>query len=118
MRWFLFFSYGWPQMNVNRKGKNVFGGLVFLVSILVYLTAVPNGFVHDDHFYVERNELIREFSNLPKILFSSSWSVAEGEGVGQYYRPISHFIYTLIYVVARMILEVLYVILDPRVRYG
>jgi peptide/nickel transport system permease protein len=28
------------------------------------------------------------------------------------------FVYTLIYVVARMILEVLYVALDPRVRYG
>ena len=28
------------------------------------------------------------------------------------------FVYTLIYVVARMILEVLYVLLDPRVRYG
>jgi peptide/nickel transport system permease protein len=27
------------------------------------------------------------------------------------------FIYTVIYVVARMILEVLYVVLDPRVRY-
>ncbi len=28
------------------------------------------------------------------------------------------FVYTLIYVVARMVLEVLYVLLDPRVRYG
>ena len=28
------------------------------------------------------------------------------------------FVYTLIYVVARMILEVLYLLLDPRVRYG
>lgn len=28
------------------------------------------------------------------------------------------FVYTLIYVVARMVLEVLYVFLDPRVRYG
>ncbi|RKX77648.1 MAG: ABC transporter permease [Spirochaetes bacterium] len=28
------------------------------------------------------------------------------------------FIYTLIYILARMVLEVLYVILDPRVRYG
>ncbi len=28
------------------------------------------------------------------------------------------FVYTLIYVVARMILELLYVLLDPRVRYG
>jgi peptide/nickel transport system permease protein len=28
------------------------------------------------------------------------------------------FVYTLIYVVARMTLEVLYILLDPRVRYG
>ena len=28
------------------------------------------------------------------------------------------FVYTLIYVIARMVLEVLYVVLDPRVRYG
>jgi peptide/nickel transport system permease protein len=27
------------------------------------------------------------------------------------------FVYTLIYVIARMILEVLYVVLDPRVEY-
>jgi peptide/nickel transport system permease protein len=28
------------------------------------------------------------------------------------------FVYTLLYVVARIILEVLYIFLDPRVRYG
>lgn len=28
------------------------------------------------------------------------------------------FVYTLIYVIARMVLEILYVVLDPRVRYG
>ena len=28
------------------------------------------------------------------------------------------FMFTLVYVIARMVLEVLYVILDPRVRYG
>ncbi|MFQ5586487.1 MAG: hypothetical protein ACE5GF_06675, partial [Thermodesulfobacteriota bacterium] len=84
-------------LKVNDRARLFIPAGIFVLSILVYLTAIPNGFVHDDHFYVEKNELIREFSNLPRILCSSSWSVAEGEGVGQYYRPISHVIYTLIY---------------------
>ncbi|MFQ5329027.1 MAG: tetratricopeptide repeat protein [Thermodesulfobacteriota bacterium] len=75
----------------------ILGVVIFVVSVLVYLTAIPNGFVHDDHFYLERNELIKDLTNLPRIFFSSSWSVAEGEGVGQYYRPMSHIVYTLVY---------------------
>jgi peptide/nickel transport system permease protein len=27
------------------------------------------------------------------------------------------FVYTVIYVIARMVLEILYIVLDPRVRY-
>jgi len=75
----------------------ILGVVIFVVSVLVYLTAIPNGFVHDDHFYLERNELIKDLTNLPRIFFSSSWSVAEGESVGQYYRPMSHIVYTIVY---------------------
>ena len=82
---------------IKEKMPIILGVVVFAVSILVYLTAIPNGFVHDDHFYLEGNELIKDLSNLPRIFFSSSWSVAEGEGVGQYYRPMSHIVYTLVY---------------------
>ncbi|HEY3490930.1 MAG TPA: tetratricopeptide repeat protein [Candidatus Deferrimicrobiaceae bacterium] len=60
------------------------------------MNALPNGFVYDDHFQVENNPWIRDFSHLRDIFGNPAWGFW-GRGGSSYYRPLMHLAYAAIY---------------------
>ena len=57
--------------------------------MLVYLATLRFSFVHDDHFLIELNPLVREGGNLGKLLVADFWAVT-GESSGMW-RPLVLF---------------------------
>jgi len=82
--------------NVLSKLGGVF--LIFVLSVVVYLNAIPNGFVIDDLSQVANNPWIRNVKYIPDIFSSSVWSF-EGRD-SNYYRPLMHIFYMFIYHIA------------------
>jgi len=71
--------------------------LVIGVAIVVYLNALPNGFVIDDNHQVVDNPLITSPARLPEIFSSGVWDF-EGR-VSSYYRPLMYVLYMATYLV-------------------
>jgi len=80
---------------ISRLGE-VF--IVFALSVVVYLNAIPNGFVIDDLSQVVNNQWIRNVKYIPDIFSSSVWSF-EGRD-SNYYRPLMHIFYMCVYHIA------------------
>ncbi|MBI5234367.1 MAG: hypothetical protein HY880_08430, partial [Deltaproteobacteria bacterium] len=73
--------------------------IIFIVSSVVYLNILPNGFIHDDNNQIVENPWLRDFRNLPAIFFSSVWSFLEEKGQSNYYRPVMHLVYMADYTI-------------------
>ncbi len=72
-------------------------GLILIVGFLVYVNALPNGFVWDDEEQIAKNLVIRDWSNLP-LVFTSSTFYGGGAGLsGGFYRPLVTLSYFLNY---------------------
>lgn len=75
------------------------GGIVclLLISILIYLNALPNQFVWDDEQLIVNNLVIRDWSNW-RLAFTSGNFYAGGAGLqGGFYRPLVTLINMLNY---------------------
>ena len=70
-----------------------------LLSALVYVNILPNGFVHDDSQQIIDNPWIMDFANLPGVFFSSAWAFLEDEVTSNYYRPVMHLVYMIDYAI-------------------
>jgi tetratricopeptide (TPR) repeat protein len=70
--------------------------IVPLLAIVLYLNTLGNGFVYDDIPQVVQNPWIRGFHNLWAIFTSGAWGF--GGQSTNYYRPLMHIFYTLLYV--------------------
>lgn len=71
--------------------------LILIAGFLVYINALPNGFVWDDEEQIVNNAVIRDWENLP-LLFTSSTFYAGGAGLsGGFYRPIVSLSYLFNY---------------------
>ncbi|HEY5995932.1 MAG TPA: tetratricopeptide repeat protein, partial [Candidatus Deferrimicrobiaceae bacterium] len=79
-----------------RGSEKLWFATVMLVSVAVYLNALPNGFVYDDHFQIEANGWIRDFSHVREIFSNPVWGFW-GRGGNSYYRPLMHLAYAGIY---------------------
>lgn len=71
--------------------------VVAIISLLVYMNTIYNGFVYDDFFQVINNPWIRDVRHLPDIFLTSNWGFRESGWVSNYYRPLMHVIYTADY---------------------
>ena len=73
--------------------------VLFILSAVVYLNILPNGFVHDDSDQIINNPWITDFANLPGVFFSSAWAFLEEEVTSNYYRPVMHLVYMIDYAI-------------------
>ncbi len=71
--------------------------LIIAVSLAAYANTLGNGFVYDDNFQVLGNPWIRDARFLPNIF--SSCDTGGLTGNTNYYRPMMHVIYMLVYYV-------------------
>lgn len=61
--------------------------MVGFATFLVYANSLSNGLVYDDHFLIERNELVRNF-DVWGVFTTHYWGGYEGNETGQY-RPFT-----------------------------
>jgi Flp pilus assembly protein TadD len=73
--------------------------IILVLSALVYINILPNGFVHDDSDQIINNPWITDFAYLPGAFFSSAWAFLEEEVTSNYYRPVMHLVYTVDYAI-------------------
>lgn len=67
-----------------------------MVVFVCYANTLDNDFVHDDRVEILQNSLIKDSSNLKRILTSPAWSFLRdtGDPVGSnYYRPVQYLTY-------------------------
>ena len=65
-----------------------------------YANTLDNDFVHDDRVEILENPLIKDPSNLKRILTSPAWDFLQdtGDPVGSnYYRPVQYLSYLALY---------------------
>lgn len=69
--------------------------IVIVLTILAYGESVENEFVHDDHYQIVRNPLLRSDSPWYLLLTKDVWAyTAPGQsGVSNYYRPLQMLSY-------------------------
>ncbi len=71
--------------------------LIIIVSVLVYANSVRNGFVFDDKFIIQKNDVIRDMSNISRIFKSTYWPQVQGEPNKGLYRPLTVLSYAVNY---------------------
>lgn len=72
--------------------------LIGVILIFYYSNTLRNGFVHDDIWQVEQNQVIRDVSRLPEIFSGCIAGELLGgcKNIGFYYRPTQALFYMLI----------------------
>jgi Flp pilus assembly protein TadD len=79
------------------SSKTLLSLLLIAVAVFVcYGNTLDNDFVHDDRVEILQNPLIKDSSNLWRILTSPAWSFLRdtGEAMGSnYYRPVQYLTY-------------------------
>jgi tetratricopeptide (TPR) repeat protein len=71
--------------------------IVAVVAFAVYLNALGNGFIYDDHSQVLRNYAIRDARNIPELFLRSAWTFEGAPPTSNYYRPMLNLLYMLNY---------------------
>jgi len=81
----------------SASGKTLLALLLISVAVFIcYANTLDNDFVHDDRVEILQNPLIKDSSNLKRILTSPAWSFLRdtGEVMGSnYYRPVQYLTY-------------------------
>jgi protein O-mannosyl-transferase len=70
---------------------------LLLLSFLVYMNSIPNGFVYDDHSQIERNPYVHSFHFVGKIFGSSLLAQQGKQAAPNFYRPMQNFEFLLCY---------------------
>lgn len=71
--------------------------IIIVVSTVIYLGTLLNGFVLDDKYQVLANPWITDFSHIPEILTSTVWAFKESFATTDYYRPVMFLPYLVEY---------------------
>ena len=80
---------GWP----HRDRRTAFA-VVGLLAAVVYLNALPNGFVYDDALIIQTNTSIHSLDSLPGALVAPYWPGEHGVELGLW-RPVATAVYAL-----------------------
>ncbi|MBI5903092.1 MAG: tetratricopeptide repeat protein [Deltaproteobacteria bacterium] len=84
--------------SIDRFSRYLFPAMVVVLSGLLYLNAIGNGFVYDDNVYVESDPTIRHLGNIWKALTSTALDPNVSSAVpSNYYRPLVPITYMLDY---------------------
>jgi len=82
---------------MKKINTKVLIGIILAIGFLVYINALPNGFVWDDEEQIVKNLVIRDWSNF-NLIFTSSTFNSGGAGLtGGFYRPLVSLFYTFNY---------------------
>lgn len=73
--------------------KNLALILIIIVSAVIYLGTLLNGFVLDDVYQVLDNPWVTDPGHLPDILTSTVWAFRESFEATDYYRPVMYLAY-------------------------
>ena len=84
------------------KINAVYAAIIVLFSVLSFFNSFGNGFAFDDHSIVDQNYAIRSAKNVPKLLFSSYWSISQGGAKKGLYRPLVMLSYVADYAVWKL----------------
>ncbi len=76
--------------------------MLALASWLLYIKTLNGEFIKDDIYQVLRNDWIRDFRNIPEVIFSSVWSFMEDGGEATFYRPVMHLSYMISYALSEL----------------
>ena len=76
--------------SLNKKSAII---IIVIVSAVIYLGTLFNGFVLDDLYQVLDNPWVTDFSYLPDILTSTVWAFRETFEATDYYRPVMYLTY-------------------------
>ena len=70
-------------------------GLLSLLSVLVYINALENQFVHDDNYQIVRNPFLHSDQSWLHLFTTDVWGyTAPGQhGISNYYRPFQMLSY-------------------------
>ena len=77
-------------MHLNKKF--IFPAILILIISINYANTFFNGFVWDDHFFIEGNTQIRELRNVPSFFAQPT--------AGDLYRPMRTVIYSMVFQIA------------------
>ncbi len=80
--------------SLNKKSAII---IIAIVSAVIYLGTLFNGFVLDDTYQVLDNPWVMDFSYLPDILTSTVWAFKESFEATDYYRPVMYLAYLVEY---------------------
>src|SRR6202008_1925397 len=84
-----------------RSAKALLGVLLIAVAVAAcYANTLDNDFVHDDRAEILDNPLIKDPSNLKRILTSPAWAFLQDTGdpvSSNYYRPVQYLSYFSLY---------------------
>lgn len=81
---------------IKEHPKKIYFVLFILISLGVYSNIWDNGFTMDDGIYIQKNPLIRDIKNIPRLILSP-YCVVEGNLGNYLYRPLASIGYALIY---------------------
>ncbi|MBI5587011.1 MAG: tetratricopeptide repeat protein [Deltaproteobacteria bacterium] len=85
----------------DRKTSAVFRAVMPLALVvltaMIYLNTLGNGFVYDDHSQIIRNPWIKDIRYLPSVFSSHSFGFLNNSAVPQSYRPMVFVVYMLEY---------------------
>ena len=73
--------------------------LILIIGLSVYFNSFFNGFVWDDEEQILNNSIIKNFSNLPLIFKSSTFSTGGAGLSGLYYKPLMSFSFMVNYLI-------------------
>jgi len=79
---------------MNTGDTRIQAVFIVLLSLLLYVNTLPNGFVYDDWGLIAGNAWITSFKSIPEIFFSHHGGFIPGQE-GNYYRPLINLIYLL-----------------------
>ena len=79
--------------------KTLLALVVIAVALLTYVNTLNNGFILDDHFLIEQNPSITDFSNIMEIFTSDVHFFKSSNPPTDYYRPLLLFLYSIEYAI-------------------
>lgn len=77
--------------------KKLLISVVFISCFALYFNTLFNDFVYDDNLQVKDNFWIRDFKFIPQMFLKDVWHFRSPDWVSNYYRPMMHIIYLLIF---------------------
>jgi tetratricopeptide (TPR) repeat protein len=80
-----------------KEHPTVAGGLLILITFVVFQGTLANGFVYDDGKQLLENPFVRNPHLWSRIFTGSVWSFLGGKAQGNFYRPLHIFSHWLVY---------------------